>query len=109
MHLPEATNCANERSLVGVHDANMLLECGILHGGVGTLRTAEPHRRGGGVRAQHVRPQLEVGDAREVALLALEVLLEVYAVHPLPVHIGHVLYEAASERRRKITEHTLKI
>ena len=86
----------------------MLLECGILHGGVGALCTAEPHRRHGGVRAQHVRPELEVGDAREVALVALYVLLQVCSVHPLPVHVGHVLYETTSEGRRKITEHTLK-
>ena len=56
-----------------------------------------------------MRLQLEIGDAPEVALPALEVFLEVDAVHPLLVHVSHVFYKAHADGRRKITEYTLQI
>ena len=86
----------------------MLLEGGLLHGGVVALRTFEPHRRFRRVTPQHVGLQLKFGDASEVALSALEVFLEVDAVHPLLVHVGHVPHEPHADGSRKITEHTLQ-
>ena len=86
----------------------MLVEGGLLHGGVGTLATFKTHRGFRGVISQNVGLQLEFGDASEVALPALEVFLEVDAVQPLLVHVGHVFYEPHADGRRKITEYALK-
>ena len=58
--------------------------------------------------SQDVRLQLELGDTPEVALPAPNALLEVDAVHPLLVHVGHVLHEPHADRRREITYHALQ-
>ena len=58
--------------------------------------------------SQDVRLQLELGDATEVALPAPDALLEVDAVHPLLVHVGHVLHEPHADRRREITDRALQ-
>ena len=86
----------------------MLVEGGLLHGGVGTLATFETHRGFRGVASQNVRLQLELGDAPEVALPTFEVFLEVDAVQPLLVHVGHVFHEPHAGGRRKITEYALQ-
>ena len=86
----------------------MLVEGGLLHGGVGTLATFKTHRGFRGVASHNVRLQLELGDAPVVALWAVPLFLEVDAVHPLLVHVGHVFHKPHADGRRKITEYALK-
>ena len=62
----------------------MLVEGGLLHGGVGTLATFKTHRGFRGVASHNVRLQLELGDAPVVALPTFEVFLNFDCTQILP-------------------------